>query len=221
MRNAIFLVLVALWSCTSKPETTKIVEQDKADSASMSARKTSTATTNADSILSRFLLDDLLKFDSEGELKAVFGKAVMHSRGAYPEGMGEYPNTLLYSGTSNRVEFVWEDTTRCSKLAYIEIYGQRTAWKTKEGITLGTKLKELERLNGKPFTFFGFDWDYSGATSWENGNLATRKIFVYLGYPPNADMALFEGLVGDKEIKSDSKQAQKANPVVWKINIRR
>ena len=221
MRNAIFLVLVALWSCTSKPETTKIVEQDKADSASTSARRASPAASNADSILSRFLLDDLLKFDSEGELKAVFGKAVMHSRGAYPEGMGEYPNTLLYSGTSNRVEFVWEDTTRCSKLAYIEIYGQRTAWKTKEGITLGTTLKELERLNGKPFTFFGFDWDYSGATSWENGKLATRKIFVYLGYPPNADMALFEGLVGDKEIRSDSKLAQKANPVVWKINMRR
>jgi hypothetical protein len=222
MRNAIFFVLVVLWSCSCKPKTTAIVAHDKATGrTSVSDRNALPATANDELVLSSFLLDDLLKFDSEAKLKEVFGKAVMHSRGAYPEGMGEYPNTLLYSGTNNRVEFVWDDTTRCSGLAYIELYGQHTAWKTQEGITLGTRLKELERLNGKPFTFFGFDWDYSGAASWEDGNLDARKVFVCLGYPPNADMTAFDGLIGDQEIKSDSKLAQKANPVVWKITMRR
>ncbi len=47
------------------------------------------------------------------------------------------------------------------------------------------------------------------------------KVFVCLGYQPNADMTAFEGLIGDQEIKSDSKLAQKANPVVWKITMRR
>jgi len=169
-----------------------------------------------------FPLDSLLKFDSEKALKKVFGTNVKRSTGYYPEGMGEYANTLLFPETKNEVEFVWEDDSiNFCKLAYISIKGQQTDWKTKEGITIGTSLKELEKFNKKPFKFYGFDWDYSGLTSWENGYLDQRKVFVNLDFPPNATSNDIEALTGDREFKSNSKLAQKVNPIVREIIMRR
>jgi len=136
--------------------------------------------------------------------------------------MGEYPNTLLFQGTKNEVEFVWrDDSVNFSGLAYISIAGKETDWKTEEGITLGTNLKELEKLNQKPFTFYGFGWDYSGMTNWEDGHLEERKVFVSLDYPGESVPNEYEGLLGDHQIKSDSVLAQKANPVVYEITMRK
>ena len=152
----------------------------------------------------------------------MFGDSIKRSIGYYPEGMGEYQNTLLFPGTKNEVEFVWlDDSVTFSGLAYIKLAGQLTDWKTKEGITLGTKLKELEKLNQKPFTFYGFGWDYSGMTDWDNGHLYDRKVFVNLGYPGQTIPPEYEGLMGDHEMRSDSELAQKANPIVCEITMRR
>ncbi len=41
------------------------------------------------------------------------------------------------------------------------------------GIHVGTRLSELETMNGKSFMVASFGWDYGGnVTSWENGKLA-------------------------------------------------
>lgn len=169
-----------------------------------------------------FPLDSLLHFDSEAELKNVFGADVQRSTGYYPEGMGEYANTLLFPGSRNQVEFVWkDDSITFSGLAYIEIDHDSSEWKTKEGIAMNTTLKELEKLNGKPFSFFGFGWDYAGATEWEGGYLDKRKIFVRLKLPGGNIPVEFDGLLGDRSFPSDSSLAQRANPVVGEITMRR
>jgi hypothetical protein len=79
----------------------------------------------------------------------------------------------------------------------------------------------LEILNQKPFVFFGFGWDYGGAVDWESGLLQDRKVFVSLEYSGDAIPSEFEGLVGDHQVKSDSELAQKANPIVVEITMRR
>lgn len=169
-----------------------------------------------------FLLDSLLKFDSEAELTEVFGNNVKRSTGHYPEGLGEYQNTLLYPGTENQVEFVWiDDSVNFTGLAFIEVGGEKTDWKTIEGITLGTDLKVLEKMNQKAFIFYGFGWDYSGMVNWDGGHLNERKVFVSLAYPGESIPPEFEGLLGDHEVRSDSELAQNANPIVREITMRR
>lgn len=207
MRQLAFWTIVLLSSCSTKKEVT---EENKESNITITAIQQSLTQTEtkSDTIKIDFPLDSLLKFDSESELKNVFRDKIKRSTGYYPEGMGEYQNTLLFPGTKNEVEFVWQDDSiTFSGLASINLSRQGTDWKTKEGITLGTKLKELEKLNQKPFTFYGFGWDYSGMTDWDNGHLHDRKVFVNLGYPGETMPPEYEGLLGDQEMRSDSELA--------------
>ena len=163
-------------------------------------------------------LDSLLSFDSEAALKEVFGEHVKRSVGYYPEGMGEYENTLLFPDSKNEVEFVWEDDSiQYNKLQYIRLYKKDSDWKTKEGITIGTGLKKLEVLNKKPFSFYGFEWDYSGSIDWENGYLSERNIYGNLAYPTDAMPEEFLVLLGDHTIQSSSKLSQKANLILREL----
>lgn len=167
-------------------------------------------------------LDSLLSFDSETTLKKVFGRHIKRSVGYYPEGMGEYMNTLLFPDSKNQVEFVWEDDSlHFNKLQYIRLSGKHTDWKTKEGITIGTNMKTLETLNKQPFAFFGLEWDYSGAIDFKNGYLAERNIFGNLAYPTDAMPIELMDLLGDHTIESSSEIAQKANLMLTEIMMKR
>ncbi|MBP2831845.1 hypothetical protein J8281_06550 [Aquimarina sp. U1-2] len=69
-----------------------------------------------------------------------------------------YNNSLLFPGTKNQVEFIWEeDSLHFNTLLSFKIAGHQTEWKTKEGITLGNTIEELEVFNKKPFTFYGLE----------------------------------------------------------------
>lgn len=50
---------------------------------------------------------------------------------------------------------------------------EATAWTRADGVRVGMTSQELARLNGGPFGFMGFDWDYGGVvTDWRGGRLA-------------------------------------------------
>lgn len=171
--------------------------------------------------ISSIPLDTLLSFNSAEELKKVFGEEnIKNSTGYYPEGMGEYNNTLLFPDTKNQVEFIWTNEKDYSELSNIVLSQKNTDWKTKEGITIGTTLKELEKINEKSFIFSGFDWDYSGMTNFSGGYLTKRHISAYLEYPggvvPNDE---YDALIGDVTIDSKSEIAQKVNPVIAILSI--
>lgn len=79
--------------------------------------------------------------------------------------------TVVYPGTKNELTYFWknEDKTRCFE---IMLGAQSERWKTAEGIRVGTTLSELNRANGNPFEFAGFDWTYGGTVSnWQGGKL--------------------------------------------------
>jgi hypothetical protein len=48
------------------------------------------------------------------------------------------------------------------EICYKQESGGACEWKAAHGITLGTSLVQLERLNRHPFTLAGFGWDYGG-----------------------------------------------------------
>ena len=221
MRLLIIGILLILFSCSPKKDATE-EDQSVADTTAPTLSDSVTVEPKVEIVQMDYPLDSLLKFNTEDELKKAFGSNVKRSIGYYPEGMGEYQNTLLYPGTPNEVEFVWiDDSLEFTGLAYIQVNGHATGWRTKEGITLGTRLKELEKLNQKPFTFYGFGWDYSGMVDWQDGHLYDRKVFVSLGYPEGNISPEFEDLSGDHELRSDADLVQRCNPVVCELTLRR
>jgi len=88
------------------------------------------------------------------------------------------PGTVLFPKDSQRsIDIRWKDPQKKVSPKFLTIRGRASLWKTAHGISLGTSLKQLERINGRSFSLSGFAWDYSGTVlSWENG--ALEKEFV-------------------------------------------
>ena len=112
---------------------------------------------------------------SAPELVRRFGAQNVTSDSIYlGEGQSQR-GTILFAGNSEkRLEILWRDTVRQRFPSMIRV--QRVGgslWTTAEGITVTTRLRTLERLNGKPFRLAGFGFDGSGyVTSWSGGRLA-------------------------------------------------
>lgn len=143
-------------------------------------------------------------------------------------GLGEgeaVPGTVIFPNIpSKKLEIVWKDKKSKKSPEFIQLYGDKSLWKTKEGISLGTSLKELEKINGKPFVLAGFEWDYSGAFfSWNDGKLAKpfgnegEKATLRLS-PKDFDKVLrkdLDAVVGDGQFSSANKAMQRINPRVY------
>jgi hypothetical protein len=99
---------------------------------------------------------------SETSLGALFGPAqVRHIDVQLGEGTTT-PGTAIYPDDADRrIEIVWTDSTH-TRVREIRLAGNSSTWRTAEGISLGSTLKDIERLNGFPFRLTGFGWDYAG-----------------------------------------------------------
>src|SRR5665213_199400 len=95
--------------------------------------------------------------------------------GEVSNGEEDVPGTLIFPNTKDAtVEVNWLMPESKSRPERVTIRTQETRWRTPEGISIGTDLKTLERMNRKPFVLAGFDWDRGGAvTSWSGGRLGT------------------------------------------------
>lgn len=125
-----------------------------------------------------------------------------------------YPGTVLFPGSSERIEVTWQDTGRLSP-AIVRIDVPEAPWRTPEGIGIGSTLRELEEANGGPFLFLGFGWDYGGRISdWQGGRLAPPDVegrpglvvildADSLGAFMERNDPLVQGLSGDHAISSD------------------
>ena len=160
---------------------------------------------------------------SEADLIRIYGpKSVI--QGTLDVGEGEtMPATIIFASLpQRRLEIAWKDEPGRKLPARIQIEGNKSLWHTTQGITLGTSLKTLEKLNDKPFLLAGFGWDYSGTvTSWNQGHLeqSLKSIVLRLAPPernevPSKDE---EGVEGDGNFSSAEPSMQKINPVVYQI----
>jgi hypothetical protein len=134
------------------------------------------------------------------------------------------PGTVLFARDSlMRAEIVWHDTVSRSRPARFILRGSRSKWTVGPGISLGTSLQELERINGRPFTLAGFGWDYAGAISeWGGGALdsALAGVKLYL-YPGQAqyESASYSQVLGDRDYSSSLPPMQRLNPRVTQIYV--
>jgi hypothetical protein len=169
---------------------------------------------------------------TETDLQRMYGlENVKNGEIQIGEGEVESGTVVFPDDPLKRIELLWADPEkRVLKSVYLSgihnsAYGDKSLWRTTYGITLGTTLLELERINRKPFWLAGFDWDYSGTVlSWNNGVLegvfgseGRKKVFLRLGY--STDPAPPERLAvqGDHDFSSGHPAMQKINPHVYQI----
>ena len=162
------------------------------------------------------------------DLRARYGAAWVVEQ-AVPLGEGSTePGAIIYPDDPSRrayVYFVEGKTT--SLISAIHIRDQESIWTGPLGIKMGMSSTELDRLNGRPFKFLGFDWDYGGYVSnWADGTLA--KAFLSPGSlavrlaPPD----LAEGSArpsgypaGDSEFASDLPSVREQAPLVVEFGL--
>ena len=166
---------------------------------------------------------------SEADLKRIYGRRnVRSTRVSLGEGETEAGTVIYPRDPLRMIEIVWKDARRKRFPKLIQLTGERSVWKTRQGISLGTRLKELERINGKPFVLAGFGWDYEGTVvSWENGKLERefekdgRTMLLRLSDQTGHAMSGedLSAVQGDNDFPSSNQAMQRINPKVYQIII--
>jgi hypothetical protein len=82
-----------------------------------------------------------------------------------------FPGWVLYPDDPERMAEAFLDEANAHP-TMLRIGSPESVWQRADGIRIGLDTKALEALNGGPFTFSGFDWDYGGTvTDWRGGKL--------------------------------------------------
>ncbi|MBH8577815.1 hypothetical protein I8752_33610 [Nostocaceae cyanobacterium CENA369] len=100
------------------------------------------------------------------------------------EGIGSFAATQVNLKQGRSLLIVWSDRTRTKPL---DVRNLGYAWKTREGIGIGTPLSELRRKLGN-FKLFGLAWDYSGTILLDSSRLSKYqgKLILRVDAAPNA-----------------------------------
>jgi hypothetical protein len=180
-------------------------------------------------IVPRVRVGSITPRSCESELKRIYGRRNVR-RSRVSLGEGEYePGTVIYPNHPLKmIEIIWKDARRKCFPQRLQLTGEKSLWRTLPGISLGTRLKELERINGKPFVLAGFSWDYEGTVvSWEGGKLAQefekdgRAVLLRLsdrtGHGVSGEDMM--SVQGDRDFPSSHQVMQRINPKVYQIIV--
>lgn len=164
---------------------------------------------------------------TEADLIAEYGADNVRDEDFYlGEGETE-PGTVVFpEDDTKRLMILWSDpATRHGPVA-VEISGKGSVWKTADGLGIGSTLTAVEAINGKPFSLFGFEWDYGGRVSdFMGGALGTPEGALQITFQPDYDAdppfpadQMLE-VVGDSEFRSDHPVMRALDPVIYSMTI--
>ncbi len=126
----------------------------------------------------RFFIENLSDMNSAA-INATYPEAnITEDVGTFDEGTEERAYTILYPNSPDEIHITWEDAAKNN--IYDIRFSDGGKWKSTTGIKVGTTYNELNELNEKEISFYGFGWDYSGAVNWNNGKFEDSNLFVFL-----------------------------------------
>ncbi|PPK86080.1 hypothetical protein CLV84_2997 [Neolewinella xylanilytica] len=136
-----------------------------------------------------------------------YGSGVMESR-KLPAGEGTTePGYVLFPGTVDELFILLGEDKQPDRVRFSN---PRANWHdAATGLTIGTEFHDLREMNGAPFEFSGFGWDYAGTVvDWHGGKL--EDLIVRLTYAPERLVGggLPDSLLGDMRLSSDSAAVQ-------------
>jgi len=154
---------------------------------------------------------------TEGDIIFAYGKENV-TRGEI--GLGEgfmAKGTILYPNTENELSIIWKEDQPYKQIQSIRVMKEGTQWKTAEGISIGTSLEDLIKINGKDFKFAGFEWDFAGVVlDWDGGTI-DKNLKMYL--EPTNEEAIFPDLLGEETFSTSLPKAKEAGLKVGSFEI--
>jgi hypothetical protein len=132
------------------------------------------------------------------------------------------PTVLFQSDPKRRVEVTWRDVVARARPAMILVEAQST-WRVR-GFRLGDPMAQVEKVNGKPFTFVGFGGTPGGnARDWQGGKLDKLSGGCQLGMRFAAGSGIpadvASKLSGGGDLMSDSADVRAAKPVIIEMIV--
>ena len=170
---------------------------------------------------------------SEKDLIKIFGRKNV-KRAEIDVGEGETQSgTILFPNQPRKKVFIlWKNPATRQNPESVSIRNKNTLWKTERGITIGTSLKTIEKINGRAFALTGFGWDYSGTVLHSNGGrikefgvetesgLSGRTLILRLEPAGSLRQTReYEAVLGDKQFFSNNRAMKILNPGVYEIIV--
>lgn len=156
--------------------------------------------------------------DSFESLRERFGEDAQRGTIYGPEGM-ETPGVILWGDDpTRRIEVMFEDESL--RAALNAVVNDESGW-TIGGARPGDTLSQVNTVNGRAFTLFGFEWDYGGMVmDWQGGALDQLEgCNAFASFAPAAETDLPLELLGDVELSSDDARLPGDGIHVWEIGI--
>jgi len=159
-------------------------------------------------------------------LRTIYGAANV-TIGDVPLGEGEQARgVILFAADPTRRAYVYfQDERKLAGLSRISVVDPSSHWRSPQGIRMGTPLAKLAAINGGPFEFLGFDWDYGGqVTDWLGGKLATPpsepalRLQLAHGDTPK-DVSYDKLPIGDGRFRSDHPQLARMQVTVAGMSV--
>lgn len=155
----------------------------------------------------------ILKGATLTSLKAIYGGGKVKPA-KIPGAEGEeIDGASLFKGTDRELEVIFNPEGDEREVWDIRVIGK--AWKFENGLRSGLSLEDVEKINGRPFKVWGFEWDMGGWADFTGGTLDAR---VSVRFETSAEN-LPESLMGDKQITSTDKKLRAAKPKVSEISV--
>lgn len=154
------------------------------------------------------------------ELAALFGEANLQDEQVEVGEGFRKPGTTVNLSDNRSFSIIWNDETQ-TQPAEVRDFG--SAWRTPEGIGVGTSLAELQDTMGS-FELYGFGWDYGGTVVLKGSQLAEYDNLLVLRLRPapealEASPEALQAVSGDSAYAASNPQVQELNPEVEEMIV--
>lgn len=215
MKNSIFLILllaVTFSACSSEKKDTNYVPSSK-----IKQKQNQKTSIDDRLIIPGYRVGLITGKSTEADIIKAYGKASVKVQGIeVGEGVTQ-KGLLIFEGTTDEIEVVMSFEGK-DEPAFVRISHEFSNWKTPEGVSVNTSLADLQASNGAPFTFMGFEWDYSGLiTNW-NGGRFPKSFTVSLA--PHHVEAVKPNMLGQVEFQSDEPDLKDLDLKIGAIAVR-
>ncbi|NIX77156.1 hypothetical protein [Microvirga terricola] len=139
-----------------------------------------------------------------------------------PEGVTFKASVVFGKDTARRLEVIWDDEKAGKRPARIHFSG--TGWSIGNNLHVGSLLAEVEAANARPFTLYGFEWDFGGmVSSWKGGALeklpgGCAAVAHFEEDQNSAEEALTKA-AGDHEFSSQDAAMKAVHPKVMVLGV--
>lgn len=155
---------------------------------------------------------------TQADVLAAYGDSARVDSVYLVEGLSGPGVVVFPNDNRNRLEIYWDQDIDPQRPVFMRIVGEGgSGWKTDKGITIGTPIAEVERINGRAFSLYGFGWDYGGlVTDWKGGALDSS---LGLHFHLFTEKDVPAGMQGEAILSSDDATVRGLNPLVAAMEL--